>query len=158
MGSRCTGHCCEVLTIPMSPDELQTAYHRWHTGAGNTTPVSMNATEVTKTINSQIYLIAPMLKYLGFMRPPVKSVNKSDGRERAHHYYTCKHFDKKARQCSIYEMRPQMCREYPYGSTCNYAACTWTKRKAKKETPVQRKNRLKVLNNPGGDREEKVSA
>ncbi len=158
MGSRCTGHCCETFTLPFSPDELETAYHRWKNGSNRSTPITIGGNEKTQTIFDQIYLIAPMVKYLGFSRSPIKAVNKADGRPTARHYYTCKHYDKKSRKCTIYEMRPQMCREYPYGRSCNYAACTWTKRKEKKETPKARKARLKVLNDPGGEYAEKEKA
>ena len=156
MAGRCTGHCCEIFSLPFSPDELRTAYYRWQSNAGNNAPVLMGGSETTQTIYNQIYLIAPMAKYLGFKLTPFKRVNKPDGRPQAGHYYTCKHFDKKERKCTIYEMRPQMCREYPYERTCNYEKCTWTRRKAKPETPAQRKTRLKVLNNPGGGREKEA--
>ena len=148
--SRCTGHCCEVFSLPFSPDELRTAYHRWKINAGNTKPIPMAGNETTKTIFADIYLIAPMVKYLGFRTAPMKAVVQN-GRPRAAHYYTCKNFDKKTRKCTIYEIRPQMCREYPYGRGCNYAACTWKSRRRKPETPKQRRERLKVLNDPGGD-------
>ncbi len=34
--------------------------------------------------------------------------------------YTCNHFDWVNGLCSIYEQRPQMCREYPYRTDCEY--------------------------------------
>ena len=97
-----------------------------------------------------IHLIAPMLVYLGYMPNPAKSVNLSDEEllgepEPKAHFYRCKHFDPKARVCSIYEIRPVMCREYPYGSACNYDACTWIERKEKRETTKERCERLRVL-------------
>ena len=38
------------------------------------------------------------------------------------HVYTCRHFDERTRLCTIYEERPQMCRDYPYGRAggCEY--------------------------------------
>jgi Fe-S-cluster containining protein len=38
------------------------------------------------------------------------------------HVYTCRHFDDETRLCTIYERRPEMCRDYPYGHSggCEY--------------------------------------
>jgi Fe-S-cluster containining protein len=38
------------------------------------------------------------------------------------HVYTCRHFDDETRLCTIYERRPEMCRDYPYGHNggCEY--------------------------------------
>lgn len=38
------------------------------------------------------------------------------------HVYTCRHFDEGTRLCAIYEQRPEMCRDYPYGNDggCEY--------------------------------------
>ena len=141
---RCTGHCCKTFTLPMSPDELWAAFHRWKIGAGNSTPMSNRGDETTKQIIGEIYLIAPMVIYLGYKKLPYKQVRPEEKVER-HHLYTCKHFDTKTNNCGIYEHRPQMCRDYPYGMSCNYRACTWTSRKNKPETKKQRVERLKVL-------------
>lgn len=32
----------------------------------------------------------------------------------------CRFFDTKARRCTVYEARPQVCRDYPNGSKCGY--------------------------------------
>ncbi len=148
---RCTGHCCEKLTIPYSPDELWAAYHRWQ--KGQVKSVSMNQSESSPLL-MEIHLIAPMLEYLGqFDQPPMDIVNPSDaallGRSSANpnHYYRCKHFDPKKKICTIYEHRPVMCREYPYGDPCKYRDCTWGERREKKETAKERRERLRILQN-----------
>lgn len=38
--------------------------------------------------------------------------------------FNCKHFDRGTRDCTIYERRPQMCRDYPYGRACPRDGCT----------------------------------
>ncbi|NUO50701.1 MAG: YkgJ family cysteine cluster protein [Polyangiaceae bacterium] len=38
--------------------------------------------------------------------------------------WTCAHFDVETRNCGIYEKRPRMCREYPYGRPCELPGCT----------------------------------
>ena len=35
---------------------------------------------------------------------------------------TCKHFD--GHDCTVYDQRPSMCREYPYGKKCTFDGCT----------------------------------
>jgi len=32
----------------------------------------------------------------------------------------CHLFDTKTRRCTVYEARPEACRDYPYGKTCGY--------------------------------------
>jgi Fe-S-cluster containining protein len=49
----------------------------------------------------------------------------SDERILRHHkdhvYATiCRFFDRKARRCTVYEARPEVCRQYPNGSRCGY--------------------------------------
>jgi Fe-S-cluster containining protein len=41
------------------------------------------------------------------------------------HYYTCKNLSP-AGDCVVYESRPTMCRDYPYGNPCDHAGtgCT----------------------------------
>jgi Fe-S-cluster containining protein len=36
------------------------------------------------------------------------------------HWFTCKNWDEETRLCKIYEDRPQMCRDYPYGKECQH--------------------------------------
>lgn len=145
---RCTGHCCQNFFLPLSPDELDRAYRRWLAGG---TQLSMSGA-ATLPIFNDIYLIAPMVIYLGPDAKTPKRVNPTDeallGKPALPgHRYRCKHFDAKAKVCSIYDIRPVMCRDYPgkEGSTCNYAGCTWTARKAKRETVAQRRDRLQGL-------------
>lgn len=144
---RCTGHCCQKLTIPFSPEKLREAYDAW-LRSQNGYPIHMNHTEDNQKIYSDIHLIAPMLEHLGeFEVSPVKQVNKliRIGKPTKGHYYRCKNFDTKKKICTIYEIRPHMCRSYPNGHPCNYSGCTWSTHKAKKETPKQTRERRKKL-------------
>lgn len=36
------------------------------------------------------------------------------------HFFTCKNWDEETRLCKIYEDRPAMCRDYPYGQECQH--------------------------------------
>ena len=38
--------------------------------------------------------------------------------------FTCRFFDFNTRDCTVYDKRPRMCREYPYGQKCMKAGCT----------------------------------
>jgi Fe-S-cluster containining protein len=41
--------------------------------------------------------------------------------QRDHIYKSvCRFFDTDARRCTVYEARPNVCRKYPYGSSCGY--------------------------------------
>jgi Fe-S-cluster containining protein len=37
---------------------------------------------------------------------------------------TCRHFD--GTNCTRYEERPAMCRDYPYGKQCEFKGCTFS--------------------------------
>jgi Fe-S-cluster containining protein len=39
-------------------------------------------------------------------------------------YHACKHWDPATKLCGIYEQRPDMCRRFPYGGTCQH--CGWS--------------------------------
>jgi Fe-S-cluster containining protein len=72
-----------------------------------------------------IFLLYPMLNYIksDYIHPEVKS-EKSN--EKIYHY-TCKHFDNSKRICTIYDVRPTMCRIYGVKSVCNNPKCKWKK-------------------------------
>lgn len=36
------------------------------------------------------------------------------------HHFTCRHWDEETRLCTVYEDRPAMCRDYPYGQECQH--------------------------------------
>ena len=87
------GYCCRDVRLAESPDMLERAYHYW---------------KKTKKIDpgfSEIYLIYPMLEF--------KHENPDE--DLPYHYH-CKHFanENGTPACSIYEIRPRMCRNFPY--------------------------------------------
>lgn len=112
MGDRCSGNCCTKFNLPYGPDTLWRMYDQW---VESKTPPLVN----------DIHIIAPMVKYLGYVSGADMIEGAGDG-----HYYTCKHHDTKTGNCGIYERRPAMCRDYPYGRSCHYTACTWDDGKA----------------------------
>jgi len=45
------------------------------------------------------------------------------------YHYTCRHFDPATKNCTAYNERPDMCRNYPYSGakedgSCKYKGCT----------------------------------
>lgn len=149
---RCWGHCCRTFSLPLGPAELEAAYHRWvalKLSPGGQRLVRGGSDKEYERFNiiQDIHLIYPMVRYLGcFNHPPFKEVNPSP--RVPTHYYTCKHFSESTRSCTIYPIRPAMCRDYPYGGKCNYAGCTWTERKQTplpKPQKVKRERRIDIL-------------
>ncbi len=148
--NRCTGHCCRKFALPFSPKELRAAYDRWLASQEGYTITKCGLQPADAKLYQDIHLVAPMVEYLGrFDYRTFTGVNPSDDELRGErykcHYYRCRLFDEKAKKCTIYEIRPKMCREYPYGKKCNYTGCTWQKVKAKKETRAERAERKRRL-------------
>lgn len=134
---RCTGHCCQKFFLPHSPAELRAAYMHWVKSRDPKYEHPLMLGEHSYggrvALIIDIHLIYPMVRFITRAdKPPYRVAKKHDFTKGAH-YYTCVHWDKKSRFCSIYEIRPQMCSEYPYHGACNYAACTWEERKQKNE-------------------------
>lgn len=100
MADRCTGHCCEDFILPYSPEELHTKM-RGH---------------------KDDPLIQRMVLYLGKYR----AANQDFPGGAEGHHYTCRYFDKKSRDCTIYEQRPDMCRDHPYEKPCTFKGCELT--------------------------------
>ena len=48
--------------------------------------------------------------------------------------FTCRHFDTETNNCQIYDRRPGMCRNYPYGKECSFPGCTYTTTATKEKT------------------------
>ena len=147
MSDRCTGHCCREFYLPNSPDELRFSYAQWlKRGYREEEPMRMGhgffSHGLVKSgpgVIWDIHLIYPMVRYLGKRFPPEGLLVEHQGEG---HWYTCIHFtpspDGHGGDCGIYDFRPAMCRDYPYGGTCKYKGCTWDKVSEKKNpTPPE---------------------
>ena len=55
------------------------------------------------------------------MLVPVFYVDRGNHDKFGSWYFTCRHFDKVKRLCTIYESRPEMCRTYPNGRRCSHS-------------------------------------
>lgn len=110
--TRCTGHCCELVVIPLSPSELQDR----------------------RETNANGDKLADMLSFKG----GIDDYYEDGARGYA---YACIHFDKVARRCTDYENRPWMCSAYPYGKPCDQPKCTLGGPDAAPDVPVGRVRR-----------------
>lgn len=93
---RCTGHCCRGFSLEHPHRVVKEEYERWKRNPSSATLIP------------DIGTIAPMLVPLGVFR----------GQE----LFTCRHLSK-AGNCTIYESRPKMCRDFPGPDPCKYRNC-----------------------------------
>lgn len=105
----CGGKCCRDFTLPFAPDEIEAQAHV--RGAGG--PLRWGE-------ENEAWLLSGCLVYLGERSSPPGS--RIDGPEPPTHHYACRHLGRDG-LCRVYEQRPPVCRDYPYGSRCRYAGC-----------------------------------
>jgi Fe-S-cluster containining protein len=98
----CPGHCCVAFYLTASHDALDEIREGMRDGeqiADMVVPLSLaEANERLERFGS------------GRQYEP-----ESEG-----HLYTCRHFDDATRLCTIYDDRPEMCRDYPYATGCEF--------------------------------------
>lgn len=104
---RCTtASCCKSFTLPYSYHELKRAYEAWHSLKDS----FLDDNSQVRRIPEDVWLIYPMV------------VELEPKMEASHYRYTCKHLIDN--NCSIYSIRPNMCKNYPYESKCKHKDCT----------------------------------
>jgi len=94
---RCSGHCCRSFPVSASLAHLRAI-----------------ASDPRRSDREEAAKIADMLVPLG------EEVRGG----RLQTVYTCKHHDAASGDCTIYDDRPRMCRDYPYRRACEHAECT----------------------------------
>lgn len=124
--ARCSGHCCRSFTLPHSPAELREQaelMREWEAVRDDEEARSAwQDAHPGASLIRDIIQIEGMVVYLGpFYANPVED-QVIEGFDHLLHFYTCRNFD--GANCRIYDSRPEMCRDYPYGRPCTYAACT----------------------------------
>lgn len=137
---QCSGHCCRDFTLELSPGELVRIgrAERLHKLARQIDPsidkfdgekskeslaIKQDADAIHEQWLDQSAFISDMVIYLGFY-PDAKIYEAGESvSETWAHHYTCKHLGAGSR-CTIYERRPDMCRNYPNGEPCRYRGCT----------------------------------
>lgn len=122
--ARCTGHCCKAFTLPISAEELQSDFEKYQAWV-------QNPEGETKPRWRDIGIIADMAIYLGMgwhdsktgEYVPDSELNRKRFGHEPIRVYTCRHLQSNG-DCGIYENRPSMCRDYPYGHPCKFENCT----------------------------------
>lgn len=87
-------------------EDLRIAYLAWLNGANEFTGPSG-----TFPVMQDIFMLYPMLRPKGL---------DDDGKQ----VFSCKHHDPVTKLCTIYEIRPSMCRNYPNNKKCPHNGCT----------------------------------
>lgn len=143
---RCTGHCCEYIDIPLSPADLAVALERHETWRRWGAPPTADECECDESVGFECRPCAehldwqpvpPIPQHVEIIAPMLTHIETVDGRA----YYSCNNFDTETRDCLIYETRPDMCSNYPYGRGCTQPECTWTEQRR----DTLRAERLRVL-------------
>lgn len=119
MADRCTGKCCEMFHLPHSPLRIK-AHARAITNKSGTAYVYENGKRTRVNQLQDGEMITSMVEFIESMP---KDADKPDGD--MIYWYSCKNWDAKSGDCTVYETRPRMCRQYPYGKACAYDGCTW---------------------------------
>lgn len=105
MADRCTGQCCRSFYLPFNHEEHRELLTDRDPSWAKDTLYS-HGLRITAMDGAMILsMVIPL---------------PGDGPQQ----YTCKFFDGK--NCGAYEVRPDMCKSYPYGKPCEHGdKCEW---------------------------------
>lgn len=103
-GVTCPGYCCAAFYWPRT-----VTYMRKHAG-------QMYDGE---QIRDMLIPLTPKEARERYEKFSGKTTNAYVWKNRGHHF-TCKNWDEETRLCKVYEDRPAMCRDYPYGQECQH--------------------------------------
>jgi Fe-S-cluster containining protein len=143
----CSGKCCEAVTFPFSPEEFFNMKDQIDLGEIMFTDRFGKVREIPS--KADIHFITDMLIPLERSKtspatgeyiidqfrqdhpdtepyPGCQGGCDLENGELYAYVYTCKHFDKENKICTVYEQRPHVCRSYGYG--CQYNGCTFNER------------------------------
>ena len=103
------GACCEKFFLPLSPQELIDAYRYFKDRDDRLTMSFLNERKAGVhdfRIYQDIELVAPMVRL-------IEEVQETDD-NRHGYWYTCIHYDQSKKRCGIHNIRPRMCRGFPF--------------------------------------------
>ena len=98
----CPGHCCVAFYLAAPHDSLAEIRDGMRDGdqiADMVIPLSLDEA------NERLARFGSDRQY---------------GPESEGYVYTCRNFDDETRLCTIYDKRPEMCRDYPYANECEF--------------------------------------
>lgn len=112
------GKCCRNFVLPYSIHQLKRAYQAWYSHEKE-----YKWRGEVKSLPKDIHIVYPMaIPLFDGKKQKYEPANNNFIKKGTYHY-TCKHFDKKTSNCTIYECRPNVCLGYPYGEVCKYKKC-----------------------------------
>jgi Fe-S-cluster containining protein len=121
MGDRCTGHCCRKVSLPFHPSDVPVILEERNRRLAGKQP------NPDIEVYADFPRISTIFKYLYSSFTDVEDGTESA--EGLRHFYTCTMLAANG-DCTIYEDRPKMCKDYPYGdSPCMYQDCTWDEKR-----------------------------
>ena len=104
--SDCDGRCCAVFPLPKDAAEL-------FANGANGPDAAFCLDMIVPLTRRQAVARAARFAY----QIPWSRLRRGQG------YFTCRHWDEETRLCTVYEQRPAMCRDYPYGRPCHHDGC-----------------------------------
>lgn len=125
--TRCGGHCCKIVQLPVPVEWIRAMV-----------PLDGDPTKVLVGVQGEgaprvnLVLDRTDAETIGDMLTSVDACEEEpawwrDGMvwEGARWFYShrCRHWVPESGLCAIYERRPTMCREYPYGEPCGQRRC-----------------------------------
>ena len=115
----CKGFCCDDIGVRSAPHELQNSYHRSIKRGERVKEdlITMSIPGSGVHLWIDIHLIYPMLV---FTHQDNVHPDGDIQTEYTVYHYSCKHHNKKTKDCDIYEERPMMCRSFPDSGFCGY--------------------------------------
>ena len=110
---KCNAFCCRNICLPYSYETLT----EWHKNALQRQ--SENQGGKISLSDRSILELYPLLIFLRI--EPMENVPKNV------YVYTCKELDTEMNRCKIYDKRPMMCKNFPYGKQASklYPNCTY---------------------------------
>ena len=124
---RCTGHCCSGFTLPYPHTYFIEA--AWFALEYEVLPLIVSharqAHDIAHAHNKHRIIVDGV--FIAHMIVPVQAEEARtkyiNPIQADLHFFKCRHL--KNGNCSVYEQRPNMCRNFPYGSPCPFKGCTW---------------------------------
>jgi Fe-S-cluster containining protein len=124
MSDRCTGQCCEEFALMMgtSAEEIDFKLRTFVHFDG-------------EFIADMLIPLRPLIAGAKMPNGEIVTIEQAPDGPKGW-VFTCKHFDRFSRSCAVYNNRPLMCRDFPYGKPCEHGSrCEWDKGRAGKHPP-----------------------
>jgi Fe-S-cluster containining protein len=112
--SGCTGKCCSVFNYTVTPDELR---KRSEGREGYWADQDRFLADMLVELTPE----EAVERSVRFgVQDPTPEIDLVKWATDYGPLYTCRHWDEETRLCTVYEDRPDMCRDYPYNRACQH--------------------------------------